>query len=456
MRTKDADDARNAPWWPSAIPALAIVLFGVAHAASTPPRSLDETRLVVTQRAGQVDVTVAGATADVAPNETLPLPARIVTGHDGTLGLTQAGTAIAVSHDSDVEIPAEVVDGNLIARLVQHRGNVFYDVAKRDAGKLRVETPLLVAVIKGTQFNVAVQQDTTTISLFEGSLDIRTPDTDQVVQLEAGQIAIRTRGVPDIRVVGMNDARLDAPRTPLALAAARETAARLLDAQPSPLVGRASAPLSGVAATIGQDPLVAAGVSLGGESAKTGLDLSVSAPTVALDAGLALGGSSAAVSLDAQVGIAAAGVTLDTSLSAGGLELGLGVTAGLSTGPTLDVGIDTGLAAAGGSVGLDLGAGVDLGGGTALGVAAGVDLGLDTGLSGGSPGASLDLSAALGGGGLDTGLDLGLGVDLGAATGLDVELTLGDIDLGGDTADSPSTEPPPAPPRLGGLLGGLL
>ena len=63
-------------------------------------------------------------------------------------------------HDTDVEIPAEAVDGNLVARLVQHSGNVFYDVAPRDVGKLRVETPFLVAVIKGTQFNVAVQDGT--------------------------------------------------------------------------------------------------------------------------------------------------------------------------------------------------------------------------------------------------------------------------------------------------------
>ncbi|HVJ29627.1 MAG TPA: FecR domain-containing protein, partial [Gammaproteobacteria bacterium] len=69
--------------------------------------------------------------------------------------------------------------------MVQRRGNVFYDVAPRDLGKLRVETPLLVAVIKGTQFNVAVQPDSTTISLFEGRLEIRTPDNNDVVQLNA-------------------------------------------------------------------------------------------------------------------------------------------------------------------------------------------------------------------------------------------------------------------------------
>src|ERR1044071_3698397 len=122
----------------------------------------------------------------------LDLPARIVTGDDGTIGLEQAKTTIAVAPNSDVEIPAEAVDGQLIARLVQHRGNVFYDVAHRDVGKLRVETPFLVAVIKGTQFNVAVQEDSTTISLFQGQLEIRSPESDAVVLLNAGEIATRS------------------------------------------------------------------------------------------------------------------------------------------------------------------------------------------------------------------------------------------------------------------------
>ena len=145
-----------------------VVVAASSHAGSNAVRDADDSRISVTAVAGDVDVTMAGNAVAVSPNSTVLLPARIVTGHDGTLGLTQAGTNISVSNDTDVEIPAEAVDGNLIARLVQHRGNVFYDVAPRDLGKLRVETPLLVAVIKGTQFNVAVQPDSTTISLFEG------------------------------------------------------------------------------------------------------------------------------------------------------------------------------------------------------------------------------------------------------------------------------------------------
>src|SRR5688572_13504948 len=214
MRTQKRIDAlMDPPRLLRLAPALFLVVVAASsHAGSSVVGDADGSRISVTAVAGDVDFTMAGNSVTVAPDTTVLLPARIVTGHDGTVGLTQAGTNLSVANDTDVEIPAEAVDGNLIARLVQHRGNVFYDVAPRDLGKLRVETPLLVAVIKGTQFNVAVQPDSTTISLFEGRLEIRTPDNSETVQLDAGEIAIRSIADGAIRVVGMNDERAAVPR----------------------------------------------------------------------------------------------------------------------------------------------------------------------------------------------------------------------------------------------------
>jgi hypothetical protein len=192
----------------------AVLLFIVtasSYATANEAGNSADSRITVTNIAGDVAVTMAGSAANVSPSSTVLLPARIVTGHDGTLGLAQAGTKISVSSNTDVEIPAEAVDGNLVARLVQHSGNVFYDVAPRDLGKLRVETPFLVAVIKGTQFNVAVQQDRTTISLFEGRLEIHSPDDTEVLELNAGEIAIRSLIDDSIRVIGMDDLRVADP-----------------------------------------------------------------------------------------------------------------------------------------------------------------------------------------------------------------------------------------------------
>ena len=159
--------------------ALVLAITSGAALAGSSRSSKEPERIFVTAVSGTVSVTMAGSSTPVQLDSTVGLPARIVTGDDGMLSLTQAGTNITIAADSDVEIPAEASDGQLIARLVQRRGNVFYDVAHREVGTLRVETPFLVAVIKGTQFNVAVQEDGSTISLFQGRLDIRTPDGER-------------------------------------------------------------------------------------------------------------------------------------------------------------------------------------------------------------------------------------------------------------------------------------
>src|SRR5690606_18586095 len=114
------------------------LLISSAAAADSPDRRR-ELPIQVVDVAGTVDVTMRGVRRDVARDDVLELPSRIVTGDDGQLGLEQAGTSIAIAPDSDVEIPATAGSGQLIARLVQRRGNVFYDVAPRGLDKLRVE-----------------------------------------------------------------------------------------------------------------------------------------------------------------------------------------------------------------------------------------------------------------------------------------------------------------------------
>ena len=375
-----------------AIPLLLSLVAASAHAGSSGASDVDRSRISVTAVAGSVDVTMAGRAVAVAPSTTVLLPARIVTGQDGNVGLTQAGTNISVANDTDVEIPAEAADGNLIARLVQHRGNVFYDVAPREVGKLRVETPLLVAVIKGTQFNVAVQPDSTTISLFEGRLEIRTPDNGDVVQLDAGEIAIRSRVDGAIRVVGMNDERVAAPAAAAeAVAAARE----------SDLTNRVAIAVDGLALrTTDPDSAVAAKPAVGVAVNDGGLDDGLEANVLTVD-GLD------EVALDSGVDVG-----LDTGADLGGATAVVGVAAELDLGESLDTGVDTAI---------DVGGLVDT---------------------------SVDAGATLDAGTLDVDLDAGL--DLGA---LDVDL---DADLGAGTLDVELAEDSAPTPRLGGLLGDLL
>jgi hypothetical protein len=440
-------------------------MFAATTAIGAPSARIDghDARISVTAVAGDVAVTMAGEPARVQTDSTLALPARIVTGSDGLLGFTQAGTNVTVANDSDVEVPAEAVDGNLIARLVQHRGNVFYDVAKRDVGKLRVETPLLVAVIKGTQFNVTAGPDSTTISLFEGQLEIRTPDGSEVVQLEAGEIAIRSLVDDAIRVVGMDDLRVVAPGAAalaaadtltspaarsVALAGDADVRAASVGANVAPTLALDDVDLRATTATVtaGKDAGVAIDaqyeLAAGGATAPTGLDLGPAAAAT-VDAGLELGADNATVTVNSAVGLgdfnvgaASVGATADVGLDLSGATAEVALDAGVDLdagGATVDAGVDLS-----GGASVDVDASADLGG-----VGAGLDLALET------DSGDVDLGAAVDIGPLA--LDLDAGLDLGGA----LDLGLEPEEEGTDTTES-APPPPPLPLPRGGLLGGLL
>jgi len=171
--------------------------------------ALDSGDIVIASLKGEVHVVLNGSEREVRAGSVLELPATVRTGRDGAIELRQGATSVNVGPDTQLEFPALEVPGGPIDRIRQSRGNVFYDVGKRGARKLRVETPFLVAVVKGTQFNVAAREDAATIALFEGRLEIRSTGDADVVDLVAGEIASRHRDEQAIGVI-----RMDAPRPP--------------------------------------------------------------------------------------------------------------------------------------------------------------------------------------------------------------------------------------------------
>jgi FecR-like protein len=426
---------------PLAAALLLTICAASSHAGSNAVRDADGSRISVTSVGGDVDFTMAGNSVQASPNDTVLLPARIVTGHDGSVGLTQAGTNVSVANDSDVEIPSEAVDGNLIARMVQHRGNVFYDVAPRDLGKLRVETPFLVAVIKGTQFNVAVDDQGTTISLFEGSLEIHTPDDSDIIQLNAGEIAIRSLIDDSIRIVGMDDARVEIPAA--APAVAEESA------QPSTAAPTDSAAVADDAPAVRANPSPVVAVEVATPVAapldaaiRARVDVAEIKPSIAVNtvvdrATVELSIAESVVEVARDVGVDVL-ERVDPLDNVGDVKLDVGdVKLDADVGPTLDTGadlrIDAGLDLRGTldtDAGLDLGGALDTDAGLDLGsvVDAGVDLALDTGAG--------DLTLDAGGGVLDLDLNIDVGGDQPV-----VDLQL-DIDPG------PGVRAPvPLPPR---------
>jgi len=369
--------------------ALACLLPLLAPAARASTSADD---VVVTAANGDVRITFSGSARAAKPGLALELPAAVHTGRDGSIDLRQGDTTLGIGPDTQLEFPAP--SGKAIERVVQPIGNAFYDVGPQGNRRLRVETPYLVAVIKGTQFNVAVTSTGSSISLYEGRLEVLAPDGGApTVELNAGEIAVRNAGEPLIRVLRMKDAG-----TPAAGAAN----------------GAGDGATSGLKPVDGPHPVPHAPATPTplDDEVDVIIDVATSGGNAAVDTTIAIGNEGDLLSAEA-------GVSAGANLASGTVDAG--VDAGLDLGPSsVDAGADAALDLGAGT----LDAGIDA---TAAGIDAGLDVGID--LTGSDAGVQIDLGV----------LDAGLGIDLG----------LGDV-TGGSTDAPSSTE------ESGGLLEGVL
>jgi hypothetical protein len=380
---------------------LASLLLACATLLAAPAFAVDSGDIIVVSQKGEVHITVNGAARKVAAGGVLELPATVRTGRDGNIELRQGATSVSVGPDTLLEFPALEKRGAPIDRILQPRGNAFYDIGKREGRKLRVETPYLVGVIKGTQFNVAAQDESTTISLFEGLLEVHASDNSDVVDLKAGEIASRSRGDKSIHIIKMDPGK--APST-----APRAPGTSSGNGTPGPTIQGASPPIDRL---VNDMPGIGGSADLrnGGTSVEPGAaEVSPAGADVAV-----------AASVDASPVIADPGVSPAVDVSTGAVDVSAGTAVDVSAGTAVDVGVAT--------VAVDTSTSVDLAAG-AVDVAASssVDAGVATAAV--DTGASVDLGA----GTVDT--STSVGVDAGplttdVATGVAVDVPAGTVDV---------------------------
>ena len=417
----------------SAILTLIAALFAcaplAAMAAATPSRG----DIVAVTVHGTVSATMAGMTVPLSDGAILQLPATVRTGADGAVELRQGNSTFAAAGNTELEIPQSAAEDGLVERIVQIRGNAFYSIGKRTGTRLRVEAPYLVAVIKGTQFNVAAQEDSTTIALFEGHLEVRASDESDVVDLDAGEIAIRRRNDVSISVLRLNAAARDARRNQeLAARPQADSQGSNSDVVAARNDGNTSRPR--IEATLPTD---------GGTLVE--VDTSVTAPTgrgpiveTLQDGNAALAAKTtvdvsdvvtADVAADATVDLPAGSVSADV-----GASTSVGEVASVGAGASTAVDLSAGTVAAGGNVGADVGSvSADVSTAAAVDVPAGaVDVGAGATVAAGTTpvvdvGAGLGVDAGAGNVGADVNVGgVTVGVDAGSG-GLDVDLGLGGL-----------------------------
>jgi len=425
---------------PYVVRLFSTVLLACASLLAAPAAyALDSGDILVVSSKGEVHITMNGAERTVRAGGVLELPASVRTGRDGNVELRQGATTVSVGPETLLEFPALEKRGAPIDRIVQPRGNAFYNIGKREGRKLRVETPYLVGVIKGTQFNVAAQDEATTISLFEGLLEVRATDDSDVVDLKAGEIASRKRGDKSISIIKMDAGK--APPT----SSRPSSGSGSNSGAPGPAVPRdppgnqGSESLANDRGPINVRPNVDLNtdVRIGGSSVDTGV-----AATVSVGQGLetttsvVVNAASTGVNVGTDTSVSL-GNTVDVATSAavnlGPAGAGVVTNIGVDAGPvTADVGATAAVDAAAGTVDVTTTVDVDAGPVTAdIGTSTSVDLGAGT----------IDTSAStsIDAGPLTTDVAAGAAVDLTSATvdttiGVGVDTPVVDVDLGATAA----------------------
>jgi hypothetical protein len=457
----------------------ALLLLACASLFCAPAAfAVDSGDIVVVSTKGEVHITMNGAERSVRAGGVLELPAAVRTGRDGNIELRQGATTVSVGPETLLEFPALEKRGAPIDRILQPRGNAFYNIGKRDGRKLRVETPYLVGVIKGTQFNVASQEESTTISLFEGLLEVRATDDSDVIDLKAGEIASRRRGDKSISVL-----RMDAGKAP-PTSSRPSPVGGSDDAAPNPTAPRSAPTREGGDSLLADRELTnTPAIVPANLPASVDFDTDVRTGESAIEVGAAPTvnpGQDVDVSTSVAMNAAAAGIDVgvDTAVNVGdtvdataNVAVGLGPTGvdavtsvAVDLGPAaVDVGVTAAVDLAAGTVDVNTGATVDAGPVTVdLGTSTNVDLGagaIDTSTTTGVNAGPLTTDVAtnvavdLTSGAVDTAVDVGVGtpmanVDLGVGAAVDVgagTIDLGvaaggaDIDLGVNVADTVDT-----------------
>jgi hypothetical protein len=143
----------------------------------------------VSKSSGEVWITTTDAQpASLKQEETLKPGDTIRTGRNGRVLLLRGQETILISPNSVVGVPAEKKEG-LSTTIVQQAGSILLEVEKRNVKHFEVETPYLAAVVKGTQFSVTVNAESTSVAVRRGQVEVSDFKSGQIAQVMPGQAA---------------------------------------------------------------------------------------------------------------------------------------------------------------------------------------------------------------------------------------------------------------------------
>jgi len=143
----------------------------------------------VSKASGAVWVTTRGVQqASLTHARILKRGDYIRTGQNGRALLVHGEEYILISPNSLIEIPREKKEG-LSTTIIQKAGSILLEVEKQNVKHFEVETPLLAALVKGTQFRVTVDKNDTHVDVLRGQVEVSDLKSGQYALVQPGQTA---------------------------------------------------------------------------------------------------------------------------------------------------------------------------------------------------------------------------------------------------------------------------
>ena len=136
----------------------------------------------------------AGSRRRVSKGTVLGPSHQIESGADGWALLTHGSDTVSISANSRMTLPAKP-EKNL-TRILQDLGTLLFRVDKRPGRNFQVETPHLVAGVKGTSFGVSVSNEGSSVSVSEGTVGVEAGNNEGggSADVTAGQTASVSAG----------------------------------------------------------------------------------------------------------------------------------------------------------------------------------------------------------------------------------------------------------------------
>lgn len=114
----------------------------------------------------------------------------------GEVTLSNGSDRIELAANSEIELPAAAGDDGF-TRVIHWIGSAFFEVGKRPDPHFEVDTPYLVAIVKGTKFTTEVSSKGASVDVTEGVVGVSTGKGENSRDLTAGQSANVSAAEPD-------------------------------------------------------------------------------------------------------------------------------------------------------------------------------------------------------------------------------------------------------------------